>query len=34
MVLEKYGGYCRHIESLAPTDSNWEKRAELKEILK
>ena len=23
MVLENYGGYCTHIESLAPTDSNW-----------
>ena len=34
MVLEKYGSYCTHIESLAPTDYNLEKHAELEEILK
>ena len=34
MILENYGAYLIHIESLAHNDFSWEKRADLKRFLR
>ena len=34
IVLENYGAFMTHVESLSQTDSSWESRAKLKGYLK